>query len=112
MDRLSDNRCRGETLRKALVEGECELWDVLCPGFAPNPFLRLRLFWGVFGILGLFGRSGRSSQERRSLLYNACITIETGERRETRLPPFRIIIMIVLSLPRILGVERNPAARP
>ena len=36
------------TLRKALVEGECEFWDFLCPGFAPNPFLVLG--WGGFGI--------------------------------------------------------------
>ena len=28
-------------LRKALVEGECEFWDCLRPGFAPNPFLFL-----------------------------------------------------------------------
>ena len=41
-----------KTLRKALVEGECEFWDVLCPGFAPNPFLYSSGF-GV-SLLGLF----------------------------------------------------------
>ena len=55
-------------LQKALVEGECEVWDVLCPGFAPNPFLCFFCFLGLF-LLGLVlvGRSS-SSLEAFALL--------------------------------------------
>ena len=68
-------------LRKALVEGECEFWDCLRPGFAPNPFLRFFLFWGLSSWLVLVGSS--SSMEAHALAdalhaFNACITSEAG----------------------------------
>ena len=74
--------------RSVLAEGECEFWDHLCPGFAPNPLLFLLGFlsWSIFG------RSLRPSMERFSAscfehaAYNACITSE-GEWRKTRHPP-------------------------
>ena len=42
---------------------------------------------------------------------NECI-IREGERRETRLPPFRMIIIATLRIPRILGEERVPLHAP
>ena len=36
------------TLQKVLSEGECEFWDCLCPGFAPNPFCFSFWFWVFF----------------------------------------------------------------
>ena len=80
-------------LRKQLVEGECEFWDILCPGFAPNPFLCSFGFGvsllGLSSWLVLVGSS--SSMEALLLLAalhapKACITSE-GEVAKTATPP-------------------------
>ena len=62
--------------------------------FEADPLLRFVLF-----LFGLFW-SGRSSPSRRSLGFLlCCCTASEGERRETRLPPFRIIIIATLGFP-------------
>ena len=96
--------------------GNCEFLDVLCPGFAPNPFLYSSGF-GV-SLLGLFW-SGRSSPSRRSLrfallqhcTYNACITSEAGGGQDSH-PRHRITITIAFRIPRILGEERATRNAP
>ena len=84
-------------LQKALAEGECEFWDCLRPGFAPNPFLVL----GWFLDLGVFVSSRRPRWRHCRFdlsMHNACIVRSEGERRKTRLPPFKIIIIATLGL--------------
>ena len=78
-----------EVLRKALVEGECEFWDCLCPGFAPNPFLFLGSF-GIYSGLVLVGSS--SSMEALAFAellcstYNACIIRDGGGGQDSHPP--------------------------
>ena len=59
------------TLQKVLSEGECEFWDVLCPGFAPNPFCFSFWFWGFS--LVFFGLVGRCPLRRRCSLGFALV---------------------------------------
>ena len=40
--------------RSVLAEGECEFWDHLCPGIAPNPLLLLLGFLSGLFLVGLF----------------------------------------------------------
>ena len=104
-----------EKLQKALVEGECEIWDSLCPGFAPNPFLCFFWFWGFSLVCFLVGRSSSSLEALLASVAastcNECVTRYGGEARDTP-PPLRTITTIVFKLPRILGVGRCPAALP
>ena len=82
-----------KTVRKALVEGECEFWDFLCPGFAPNPFLCFFLFWGsLLGISPWWVLVGSSSSmEAHALpealcMRKACITREGGGGQDSHPP--------------------------
>ena len=82
----------------------------------PLPLLLLVLGVSLLGrfLVGLFVvlDGGFAPLPAALQQYNAHVTSE-GERRKTRLPPFRIIIMTVFRIARILGgVERVSAARP
>ena len=52
--------------RSVLAEGECEFWDHLCPGFAPNPLLLLLGFLSGLFLVGL----SSSSMEAHALLLH------------------------------------------
>ena len=54
--------------RSVLAEGECEFWDHLCPGFAPNPLL---LLLGFLSGLFLVGPSSSSMEASPLLLEHA-----------------------------------------
>ena len=100
--------------RSVLAEGECEFWDHLCPGFAPNPLL---LLLGISFLVWFWSVCSSSSMEalRFALLqhctYNACITSEAGGGQDSH-PRHRITITIAFRIPRILGEERATRNAP
>ena len=103
------------TLQKVLCEGECEFWDVLCPGFAPNPFC----LSSGFGVLlwFLFGRSGRSSPSRRWLLRcfsvrHACITRYGGRWPRQPPPPLGLLSQLSLSFLGFWEWDGVPCSAP
>ena len=103
----SRNRTKDWRQRSVSAEGECEIWDVLCPGFAPEPLLGLFWFWGLFSSWPCW---------RRSLclccsVRNACITSDAGVRRDTS-PRFRNYHHYCLSLPRFLDWGRFARGTP
>ena len=99
------------------VFGLVNFGTLLCPGFAPNPFLCFFFwFWGFS--LVCFGRSGLSSPSRRCSLLrckhacNACITTHGGRWPRQPPPPIGSLSQFVFKSPRFLGQGRSPAACP
>ena len=97
----------------------CEIWDSLCPGFAPNHFLPFLLFLSFLGLflLGVFFGPVCLPRRKRSILLdastcNACITNDGGRWPRQATPPIRIIITIVFKNPRFLRVGRRKKMTP
>ena len=78
------------SLRKALVEGECEIWGSLCPGFAPNPFLCFFCFgvsfWSLVGLVVLRLRGARSVLLLAASTCNAVRNKRRGRGRDSHPP--------------------------
>ena len=81
-------------------------WTFYVPDSHPTPSFILLvlgfLFLVYFGLVALRLRGARLASCFVAALHapKACITSE-GERRETRLPPFKIIITIAFRIPRV-----------